>query len=185
MAWMPLALTSMGNAPACWIASTTKSTSRSRQSRPTASTSVRWPLANCTELRATTRVLGPMAPSTDSGVTAPSTASISRTRTPRSARCFHGKTLDGYSMALATATSSPERQSSPPATIDRPWEVLFTNAISPGEAPMSSAVRARASATRSHHCSDAELPRATWSSSQVLIAARTSEEPGATAAQLR
>ena len=88
MAWMPLALTSMGNAPACWIASTTKSTSRSRQSRPMASTSVRWPLANCTELTATSRVRGPMASSTASGVTAPSTARISRSPTPRSARCF-------------------------------------------------------------------------------------------------
>ena len=88
-------------------------------------------------------------------------------------------------MAPATATSSPERQSSPSATIARPWDVLLTNAISSGEAPMSAAVRARASAARAHHCSDAMLPRATWSSSQSLIAARTRVEPGATAAQLR
>ena len=61
-------------------------------------------------------------------------------------------------MALATATSSPGRQSSPSATIARPWDVLLTNATSSGEAPMSAAVRARASAARVHHCPEAMLP---------------------------
>ena len=126
-----------------------------------------------------------MASSTASGVTAPSTARSSRTPTPRLARCFHAYTLEGYSRALATATSSPERQSRPSATIARPCDVLLTNAISSGAAPTSSAVRARTSAVRAHQCADAMLPCATWSSSQVLIAARTLVEPGATAAQLR
>ena len=150
-----------------------------------ASRSVRWPLANCTELTATSRVRGPMAASTDSGVTAPSTARISRSLTPRSARWVHAYTFDGYSSALATATSSPGRQSRPSATIAKPWEVLLTNAISPGEAPMSAAIRARTSATRAHHGSEAMLPCAAWSSSQALTAVRTCVEPGATAAQLR
>ena len=93
--------------------------------------------------------------------------------------------MEGYSRALATATSSPGRQSMPSATMARPWEVLLTNAISSGVAPTSCAVRARTSAARSHQCADAMLPCATWSSSQALIAARTLVEPGATAAQLR
>ena len=50
---------------------------------------------------------------------------------------------------------------------------------------MSSAVRARTSAARAHHSFEPMLPCAVWSSSQVLIAARTRAEPGATAAQLR
>ena len=82
--------TSSGNTPSPWMASTKKKMPRSRHSPPSASRSLRKPLANSTQLRLTTRVRWSMAARMSSRATRLPRLATRRSSTPRPARFIHG-----------------------------------------------------------------------------------------------
>ncbi len=79
-----------GSTPSPWIASTKKKTPRSLQRAPTASRSLRSPLANSAKLKLTRRVRLSMAERRSSIQMRPSRLGMARNSTPRDARFIHG-----------------------------------------------------------------------------------------------
>ena len=127
------------------MASTQNSTPRSRHRAPRVRRSLRAPLPNSTEDKASMRTWGlRRASSTRAGSRRPSRVTSIWVSTPWSRRCHQGYTFDGYSRSQVT-TRSPRRQSRPAATIPSPSVVFFTKAISSVCAPQEHR-RARADA---------------------------------------